>query len=57
MIIFQKDGNIRIPNGGGGGGERGGEQGGYACSDEYEGLHGYWGGGICLIVCHKNLNC
>lgn len=59
MIIFQKDGNIKIPNGwgvGGGGGRRR-TQGGYACSDKYEGLHVYWGGGICLIVCHKNVNC
>lgn len=51
ILIFQKDGNIKIPNGWGGG------VGGYACSDKYEGLHVYWCGGICLIVCHKNLNC
>lgn len=38
----------------GGGGEA---QGGYACSDKYEGLHVYWVGGICLLVCHKNVNC
>lgn len=41
----------------GGGGGRRGTQRGYACSDKYEGLHVYWGGGICLIVFHKNVNC